>query len=231
MSHPALFGNHSSGYHATFSLLPKTKMRASLPATLLLSALLAACASTRDIPPSKNISQSGPLKVNPSLLGQATSAELQAPQPATVNAPAVTAAPLPASALATAASKPATDTGIKMDHAGLRMQRSVYFDLNSAAVRSEFDLALQSHARYLAANPQSRLRIDGNADERGSADYNARLGLKRAENVRQAMVSHGAPEKQISLKTLGEARPKLKGHDEESWSENRRADVIYEKEQ
>ena len=220
MSYPVLFGNPSSGYHATFSLLPKIKMRPSLPATFLLSALLAACASTRDIPPNKNISQSGPLKVNPSLLGQPTSAEFQAPQPAT-------AAP----ALATAAPKSATDTGIQLDQAGLRTQRSIYFDYNSAAVRSEFDPALQSHAHFLAANPQSRLRIDGNADERGSADYNARLGLKRAESVRQAIVSHGAPEKQISLKTLGEARPKLKGHDEESWTENRRADVIYEKEQ
>ena len=87
MSQPTLFGNLSSGYHAEFSLLPKIKMRASLPATLLLSALLAACASTRDIPPSKNISQSGPLKVDPSLLRQATPAEFQAPPAATVSAP------------------------------------------------------------------------------------------------------------------------------------------------
>ena len=87
MSQRTLFGNLSSGYHAEFSLLPKIKMRASLPATLLLSALLAACASTRDIPPSKNISQSGPLKVDPSLLRQATPAEFQAPPAATVSAP------------------------------------------------------------------------------------------------------------------------------------------------
>ena len=54
--------------------------------------------------------------------------------------------------------------------------------------------------------------------------------MKRAENVRQSMIGLGAPEKQISIKTLGESRPKLKGHDEESWSENRRADVVYEQE-
>lgn len=224
MPQPTLFDNLSSGYYSELSLLPKIKMRASLPATLLLSALLAACASTRDIPPSKNISQSGPLKVNPSLLGQGTPAESQAPQAATVSAPVVTAA------AETALPKPAAGKSTKVDQAGLRTQRTIYFDYKSAAVRSEFDPVLQSHARYLAANPQSRVRIDGNADERGSADYNARLGLERAESVRQALIGHGAPEKQISLKTLGKAQPKLKGHDEESWAENRRADVIYEKE-
>ena len=216
--HTALFGNASSGYHSIFLSLPKIKMRATLPATLLLSALLAACASTRDIPPNKNISQSGPLKVHPGLLGQPVPVELQEPSNKVANREAV-------------AATSSAPSGIKMDQAGLPTQRSVYFDYNSAVVRIEFDPALQTHARYLAANPKSRVRIDGNADERGTPDYNARLGLKRAEIVRQSLINHGAPEKQISLKTLGESRPKLKGHDEESWSENRRADVVYEKEE
>ena len=122
------------------------------------------------------------------------------------------------------------DPLIKMDLVGLRTQRSVYFDLNSAVVRIEFDPALQAHARYLIANPKSRVRVEGNADERGAPDYNVRLGLKRAENVRQTMIGHGAPAKQITVKTLGESRPKLTGHDEESWAENRRAEVVYERE-
>jgi len=185
-------------------------MRASLPATLLLSTLLAACASKGDIPPSKHISQSGPLKVHPGLLGQPVPPELQ-PEARTTTATTSTA-----------------DAAIKMDPVGLRTQRSVYFDLNSAEIRVEFDPALQAHARYLAANPKSRIRIEGNADERGAPDYNARLGMKRAESVRQTMIRHGAPEQQVKVKTLGESRPKLKGHDEESWAENRRADVVYE---
>lgn len=202
-------------------------MRATLPATLLLSTLLAACGTFRDQPPSKHISQSGQLKVHPGLLGQPVPAELQDPQraansPTAANsAPAESAAPAPAAA----------GSAAKMDQAGLRTQRSVYFDYNSAAVRSEFDPALQAHARYLTANPKSRLRIEGNADDRGAPDFNARLGLKRAENVRQVLIGHGATEKQITLKTLGESQPKLKGRDEESWAENRRADVVYEKEE
>ena len=77
----------------------------------------------------------------------------------------------------------------------------------------------------------TRVKIEGNADDRGAPDFNARLGLKRAENVRQVLIGHGATEKQITLKTLGESQPKLKGRDEESWAENRRADVVYEKEE
>src|SRR5574343_537001 len=108
--------------------------------------------------------------------------------------------------------------------------RSVYLDLDATAIRAELNPMLQAHARYLQANPKARGRIEGNADERGSAEYNQRLGMRRAESVRQAIIGHGASDKQVVLKSLGESRPKLKGHDEESWTENRRADVVYEKE-
>lgn len=189
-------------------------MRASLPASLLLSTLLAACASTPDTLPVKHIAQSGVLKVHPGLLGQPVPAGLQEATPQAV-----------------AGSTPdKADAPIKMDQTGLRTQRSVYFDLDSATIKEDYQPALQAHARYLASHPQAKVRIEGNADERGPADYNARLGRKRAENVRQTIISQGAAEKQVSLKSLGESHPKLKGHDEESWAENRRSDVVYEKE-
>ena len=98
-----------------------------------------------------------------------------------------------------------------MDDVGLRTQRSVYFDLNSADIKADFDPALRAHARYLAEHPKARVRIEGHADERGSTDYNRRLGLKRAENVRASLLTHGAGEQQVKVKTLGEARPKLTG--------------------
>ncbi len=191
-------------------------MRASLPATLLLSALLAACSTKGDIPPSKHISQSGPLRVHPGLLGQPVPAELRG-EAGSANV-----------AASGGATKTAADASIKMDPVGLRTQRSVYFDLNIADIKADYDPALRAHARYLAEHPKARVRIEGNADERGSADYNRRLGLKRAENVRATLISHGAGDKQVNIRSLGEARPKLTGHDESSWAENRRADVVYE---
>jgi len=201
-------------------------MRASLPATLLLTALLAACASTNDKQVNKNISQSGPLKVHPGLLGQPVPAELQNEAQ---SLPAV--APVATEPAAAQATKTNQGTAIKMDEVGLRTQRSVYFDYNSSELKADFDPALRAHARYLAQNPKARVRIEGHADERGSAEFNNRLGLKRAETLRNTLVGHGAPEKQVRIRTLGESQPKLKGHDEESWAENRRADVVYEKEE
>ena len=184
-------------------------MRSSLLATALLSSLLAACATTQDASPSKHVSQSGALKVHPGLLGLPVPPELQDVRSAGVTPP----------------------QELAMDQNGLRTQRSVYFDFDSSVIKADFNPALPAHARYLAANPKAKVRIEGNADERGSAEHNRRLGLKRAETVRKTMVGHGAPEKQISIKSLGEAQPKLKGHDEESWAENRRSDVVYERDE
>lgn len=194
-------------------------IRTSLPATLLLSALLAACTSTRETVPSKAVAQSGTLKVHPGLLGRPVPAEL-APAPiATVTAPAPAAAP------AAAAESP-----IRMDADSLRTQRSIYFDYRSADLKADYDPVLRAHARYLAANPQAHARIDGNADERGTSGYNLRLGERRAATVRETLIAHGAPAAQVSIKSLGESQPKLKGRDEESWAENRRADIIYDRE-
>ncbi|MBS1140343.1 MAG: peptidoglycan-associated lipoprotein [Proteobacteria bacterium] len=199
-------------------------MRATLPAVLLIATLTSACSFKGEIPPSKNIAQEGVFRVHPGLLGKPVPAELATP----VSQP-VAAAPAPAAAPATASAT--TDTPIKMDAVGLRTQRSVYFDLNRADIKADYDPALRAHARYLAEHPKARVRIEGNADERGSADYNNRLGLKRAENVRNRLISHGAGKKQLSIKTLGASSPRKTGHDEESWAENRRSDVVYEREE
>lgn len=190
-------------------------MRSSLPLSLLLAALLSACASSPQGTARKNIDQSGALRVHPGLLGQPVPPELQP-------------ADAPTAATATAAADTARD--LKRDEVGLRTQRSVYFDLDSTEIKAEFTAMLQAHARNLAGDPNARLRVDGNADERGSGEYNRRLGLKRAEAVKAALVAQGAKEQQIQASTLGESKPKLKGHDEESWAENRRADLVYQKE-
>lgn len=185
-------------------------MRTAHLLPLLASALLAACATP---PAAPKVSQTGPLKVHPGLLGMPVPPELQQQDGNRV--------------ARVDAQGPET---MKLDEAGLRTQRSVYFDFNSAVVKADFNPLLQAHARYLAQHPKAKVRIEGNADERGPEGFNKRLGLQRAESVRQSLVDQGAPDKQVKVVTYGEAKPKLKGHDEESWAENRRADITYEKE-
>ena len=190
-------------------------MRTQLLVTALFASLLTACASTPQGSPSKHISQSGPLKVHPGLIGKPVPEELREPQaPATPRqAEVAEAAP------------------IQMDAIGQRTQRSAYFDYKSAAIKTDYDTVLQGHARHLAANPKARVRIEGHADERGSVAYNNSLGLQRAESVRQRLIEQGAQRQQVSVKSFGELRPKLTGQDEASWAENRRADIIYEREE
>jgi peptidoglycan-associated lipoprotein len=104
------------------------------------------------------------------------------------------------------------------------MKRSVYYEFDNYDVKPEYRALVESHARWLKANPQAKLVIEGNADERGSREYNVALGQRRAESVTKMLVLMGAKADQIEAVSWGEEKPRAGGHDESSWSENRRAD-------
>jgi peptidoglycan-associated lipoprotein len=70
--------------------------------------------------------------------------------------------------------------------------------------------------------------IQGNTDERGTSEYNLALGQKRAEAVRRAMSLMGVPDQQMEAVSLGKEKPLATGHDEASWAQNRRADLVYQ---
>jgi len=107
-------------------------------------------------------------------------------------------------------------------------KRSVYFDYDSNAVKDEYRGLVQDHSRYMTtAKRDSRIRIEGNADERGSREYNLALGQRRAEAVKRVMTVLGVADNRIETISYGEEKPKAAGHDEASWAENRRADIRY----
>lgn len=106
-------------------------------------------------------------------------------------------------------------------------KRSVYFDYDSYVVKEEFQGLLTAHGKFLSANPKMKMLIQGNADERGSREYNLALGQRRADAVKQAMQLLGARNEQIETVSFGEEKPRATGHDEKSWAENRRADIAY----
>src|SRR3546814_8095318 len=83
-----------------------------------------------------------------------------------------------------------------------------------------------AYAKYLAANPVAKVRIEGHTDERGSREYNIALGERRANTVKDALVTAGVPAAQIAVISYGEERPAAEGHDESAWSQNRRAQII-----
>ena len=105
--------------------------------------------------------------------------------------------------------------------------RSVYFDYDVFTVKPEFSQMLELHGKYLAGNPKLSIRVEGNADERGSSEYNLALGQKRAEAVVRALKVYGVKDSQVEAISWGKEKPKAIGHDETAWAQNRRVDLGY----
>jgi peptidoglycan-associated lipoprotein len=105
--------------------------------------------------------------------------------------------------------------------------RIIYFDYDSSDIRSDYRPAIEAHAGYLAANPNVIITLEGHADERGSREYNLALGERRAQSVKRQIVLLGASAGQIRLVSYGEERPAVEGHDDSSWQQNRRVEIIY----
>lgn len=113
------------------------------------------------------------------------------------------------------------------DPNSLLSNRVVYFDFDRNDVKDEFRNVINAHAEYLANNPGAKVTIEGHADERGTREYNIGLGDRRANAVRQLMVLQGASSSQADSISYGEERPADLGHNESSWSKNRRAEIVY----
>ena len=106
-------------------------------------------------------------------------------------------------------------------------KRSVFFDFDSYIIKSEAKPLVEAHARFLVQNPQMKMLIQGNTDERGSREYNLALGQKRADVVKQALLLLGAKEAQIESVSLGEEKPRCDDASEACYAENRRGDMLY----
>jgi peptidoglycan-associated lipoprotein len=135
---------------------------------------------------------------------------------------AATPAPTPASTVKTVSLPPYLDP-----RSSLSTARSVYFDFDDAALKPEFNALVERHGKYLASNPALAIRVEGNSDERGSAEYNLALGQKRAQVVLRALKIYGVRDTQVEVVSWGEEKPKFSGQDESAWAQNRRADLRY----
>jgi peptidoglycan-associated lipoprotein len=112
-------------------------------------------------------------------------------------------------------------------NSSLAKGRSVFFDFDQALLGQDDMSVIERHGKYLAAMPALKVKIEGNADERGSAEYNLALGQKRADATMKALKILGVRESQMETVSWGEERPQDKGDDETAYSHNRRADIVY----
>ena len=116
--------------------------------------------------------------------------------------------------------------GIKQGPVGV--EHIIYFDLDSYTVKSEYQTVLDAHARYLRADRNRRVNLEGHTDARGGSEYNLALGQKRSDAVRRALSALGVPEAQMESVSFGKEKPVAQGSDESAYSQNRRAALNYQ---
>lgn len=106
-------------------------------------------------------------------------------------------------------------------------KRNIYFDFDSFIVKDEYKPLLEKHGKFLGANGTMKMLVQGNADDRGSREYNLALGQKRAEAVKKMVLINGGTEAQVEAVSLGEEKPKCTEQGESCWAQNRRGDMLY----
>ncbi len=101
----------------------------------------------------------------------------------------------------------------------------VYFDFDSAQVRSEFNGGLEAKAKYLQGDRTRRVKLEGHTDERGGSEYNLALGQQRAEAVRRSLAVLGVSESQMEAVSYGKEKLASAGADETAHAANRRVEL------
>jgi len=177
----------------------------------IVAAALAGCSST----PEQEQSPAGVEERQAAAGGEAAAAKPQPVKPGSVARVDLTAG------------KPQAASPLK-DPANILSRRSIYFDYDKYDIKDEYRPLVEAHAKYLREHPETKVLIQGNADERGSREYNIGLGQRRADAVKRMLMLLGAKETQIESVSLGEEKPVCAESNEACWAKNRRGDILYQ---
>ncbi len=119
------------------------------------------------------------------------------------------------------------DTTLQQDFAKLSgYLRDAFFDFDKFDIRSDQRDNQAANAEWLKKYPTIKLRVEGHCDERGTAQYNMALGERRANAVKDYLVSLGVDASRIEIVSYGKERPFVPGHDEAAWAQNRRGHFV-----
>jgi peptidoglycan-associated lipoprotein len=111
-------------------------------------------------------------------------------------------------------------------HAREALLAKVYFDFDRSELRDDQRAILDAKLPVFRANPGVKIRIEGNADERGSDEYNQALGMRRAQTARKYLIDNGIDASRIDISSNGEERPVCQDHNEACWQQNRRDEFV-----
>jgi peptidoglycan-associated lipoprotein len=106
--------------------------------------------------------------------------------------------------------------------------QTYYFAFDNSSIRPEDKKAMNIQANYLATHPKAKVRLEGNADNRGSREYNIGLGWRRDQSVARVLEQDGVMPKQLDMVSYGKERPAVIGDNERAWRLNRRVHLVYE---
>lgn len=176
-----------------------------IAASLLLTALLAACASQPGTQPTQTTTPITDKSGNDS----ATT------KPASVD-------------LTKGSTSDAKGYNVLTDPNNILSTRRIYFDYDSFTVKPEFNEVVEAHSKYLNEHKDAKLIVQGNTDNRGTAEYNLALGQKRADAVKKQMNALGVSDSQLETVSFGKEKPLESADTEEAWARNRRAELVYD---
>lgn len=108
--------------------------------------------------------------------------------------------------------------------ANYKLEKNVLFNVGSAEIIDES--VIEHNARWLKANLDKVVVLEGHCDERGSRDFNIELGDRRARSVMKALMQRGVPENQLIIVSHGKDRPLVTARSENGWAQNRRVEFV-----
>ena len=127
------------------------------------------------------------------------------------------------------AAAPSVPSGPAMDSAEYFNQvvgNGVYYDLDDYSLNGAAQATLRGQASWLSQNPSRSIVVEGHCDERGTREYNLALGDRRANAVREYLISVGVSTNRIETISYGKERPAVVGATGSAWAQNRRGVTI-----
>jgi peptidoglycan-associated lipoprotein len=124
---------------------------------------------------------------------------------------------------------PALDQQVQATSSFKQLQSAlekIYFDYDSASLSETARKTLTRNAVLLTKDPTAKVRIEGNCDERGSAEYNVALGEQRARAALQYLKTLGIKPDRLFTLSYGKDKPAVEGHDEAAMAKNRRDEFV-----
>ncbi|MBX9585733.1 MAG: OmpA family protein [Gammaproteobacteria bacterium] len=107
------------------------------------------------------------------------------------------------------------------------VQQHIFFEFDKSDVPDESLEGIHAQSQYLLSHAGTKVRVEGNADDRGSREYNVALGMRRANTVVAILKEDGVPARQIEALSYGAEKPMTKGDEESSYRCNRRVDIVF----